>query len=273
MAWRLVLLLALLLALQLATLFQPYWLRLSNTTFSLRRCQDCQEFQSFSCFLQQCAASDQCEVLQRVENASGLMLSAGIGSVLCGLILLRRLFAWALGRDFGSAVAMYILAAAGFFLQFVGVLGYFSLVKGSFEASGEDDTPKWLAGPPLSIAILIGELLFLILFTLIFSRRNQATDTTLYLSPGTFLWLFSIKTWAIGLLAGLILSSSLMLAATLSTRWIAEDPWYGGLSGCSDCGEEHSTWDCLAEFSCSAGARDCVLWRRLRDAGTIVSAN
>lgn len=271
MAWRLVLLLALLLTLQLATLFQPYWLRLANSTFSLRRCQDCQERQSFACFLQQCAVSDLCEALQGVESASGLMLSAGLGSTLCGLVLLRRLFALALRRDYGSAVVMYILAAAGFFCQFVGVLGYFSLSDGSFGASGTDNYPKLLAGPPLSIAVLIGQLMFLILFVLIFSRRDQSLDTTLYLSPAASLWRFRIKIWTIGVISGIAFSSVLMLAAALSASWISEDTWRGGLNGCSNCEEEHSTWDCLSEFSCSAGARDCVLWRRLRDGGIVVT--
>jgi len=270
MAWRLVLLLALLLILQLAALFQPYWLRLANSTFSLRRCQDCQERQSFPCFLQQCAVSDLCEAFQGVEDASGLMLSAGLGSILCGLVLFRRLFTWALGRDYGSAVAMYILAAACFFLQFVGVLGYFSLSDGSFGASGTGNDPRLLAGPALSIAVLIGELMFLVLFILVFSRRDQSLDVNLYLVPATYLWRLRIKIWTIGVIGGIAVCSVLMLAATLSASWVMENPWRGGLSGCSDCGDEHSTWDCLAEFSCSAGARDCVLWRRLRDGGIIV---
>ena len=268
MAWWLVLLLPLFSLLHLLTLLQPYWLRIDHSTYSLRRCYDCTELQSFQCLLQTCSDLDLCEALQGVASASGLMLVAGLCSFVCELVLSRRLVAWLMGRDFGGVIAIFILSGLSFFLQFVAVLGYFRLSEGSFEDS---DAVKFLAGPGLSLCILAGQLLFLVLIICIFSRRDYSVNSCLYLSPSTYLWRFTVKTWSTVLLAGLIVSAVLMAGSGLSSNWVSTETWQGDLNSCSACSDVTYTWDCLADFACSAGVEDCTLWRRLRDGGTIVT--
>mmetsp|Transcript_24270 Transcript_24270/g.43189 ORF Transcript_24270/g.43189 Transcript_24270/m.43189 type:complete len:450 (+) Transcript_24270:32-1381(+) len=292
-------LLSLSIAFMVSSLAVPYWVYQGSDFWSMKmnmslyKCNNCPLFAgdwSWQCFARWfCefnSAMDACIFFDEGHKANLTYIMLEILALVAGILLLEKLLAFILHRDYGSPTSLYAFGILMTVFHFLATILWFGLTEASFNTdcvdseNVQDGIVVMCAsiGPALAIAGVVSSTVTVITFVAIFHRRTRDL-LKLGVESGS-LFRLSTKTWMTVVLVSLIICSILTCSSIYAGNWVKRDSdeitFHGGLLECADCDQEYLGlgWDCFSGFMCDIDSSlgYCIMYEDLKDAGRLYIA-
>lgn len=291
-------LLSLSIVFMVASLAVPYWVYQGLNFFtmemsmSLYKCNNCPQFAgdwSWQCFARWfCeinSAMDACIFFDEGRKANVTYIILEILALVAGILLLEKLLAFILNRDYGNPTSLYAFGTLMAVLHFLATLLWFGLTEASFssdcvESENVQDGQVVMCasiGPALALAGVFFSSGTVVTFIAVFYKRTH--DLLKLGVESGVVCNVSTKTWMIVVLGLQFIGASLICFSIYIDNWIKRDSdeisFRGGLLQCNDCDliYEDLGWDCFAGFMCDIDSTlgYCTMYEDLKDAGRTVS--
>mmetsp|Transcript_15830 Transcript_15830/g.28971 ORF Transcript_15830/g.28971 Transcript_15830/m.28971 type:complete len:442 (-) Transcript_15830:720-2045(-) len=259
---------------------------------SLYKCVNCPEYagdwswECFSNWLCDISASlGECKLFDEGFKGSVVYITLEVLAIVSALILVEKVLAYILNRDYGYSASLYALAALMFLLHLLATLLWFGLSEATFHAecgrpNKITEKPVLCAttGPAVAVAGVVVSGLSAVTFVVIFYRREIdkvkiVAETSRLCNMGTKLWMKVV-------LCLLLVNLTMIAVSVASPFWVKRtsnnSPFTGSLLKCDGCDHEYQYigWDCFAGFICDIDSDygECVMYKNLKLAGRVYLA-
>jgi hypothetical protein len=274
----------------------PYWVYQGRSytgtmDMSLYKCNNCPQFagdwtwQCFARYFCELSSSmDACIFFDEGFKANVTFIVLELLALVAALLLLEKLLAFQLRRDYGSPVSLYAFAILMAVFHFLATVLWFGITGANIsteclkELVVKDGQVLMCAsiGPALALLGVGMTVVTVVTFLVTFSQRTHdcikigvETGVVCRVSTQTLMSIVLGLQW---LCTGLICYS--IYIDTWVRRETEDNDIEGGLLECKNCDIlfKDLGWDCFAGFMCDIDSSlgYCVLYENLKDAGRIV---
>lgn len=255
------------LALQVSTLLTPTWVEYNNETYDLFKCVSCKELKkswTFECLARQSCKNqdDSCQDFNDLFNAGKTFAFFQIFSILCGLIVLEKLFLLISSKPIGNLTFFYLFCLLHFSFAFSSLVAWFSMSSVSYSST--------LTGPKLAIAAIV--IIFISYLSMIIpiSRSYQASVIYIEGQYKPICKMSSKLLLGLGLIFG-ALSLCLIYSGVIHENWVSWNSIEGSLFKCKNCLEfKNSNWVCSQTYFCEIdeNSEQCEVYKKISKSST-----
>lgn len=222
---------------------------------SLYKCVNCPVYagdwswECFSSWLCDINASlGECRLFDEGFKGSAVYITLEVLAIVSALILIEKVLAYQLNRDYGYAASLYALAILMFLLHLLATTLWFIISEASFttECSKPDkitEKPILCAstGPTIAIAAVVLGAVASVTFAIVF--YNRSLDKVKIVADKSKLCKMGTKLWMKLVLCLLLINLTLIAVTVASPFWVKRDslgsPFTGSLLKCDGCDHEY----------------------------------
>ena len=255
------------LALQVATLLTPTWVKYNNETYDLFKCVSCKDLKkswTFECLARQsCKNQDEsCQDFNDLFNSGKTFAFFQIFSIFCGIIVLEKIFLLVSSKSIGNLMFFYLFCLLHFAFAVASLVAWFSMSSAKYSNT--------LSGPKLAITTII--VIFISYLSMIIPIRGSYQGCVVYVETQyqPICKISSKVLLAIGLAFG-ALSLCLIYIGVINENWVSWNSVEGSLFKCKNCLDfKDSNWVCSQTYFCEIdeNSEQCEVYRKVSESSS-----